>query len=44
MLATLLIAGCAQSVFAQDRVITGRVIDAETGRPVSGAISGFQKA
>ena len=37
MLATLLIAGCAQSVFAQDRVITGRVIDAETGRPVSGA-------
>lgn len=37
MLATLLIAGCAQSVFAQDRVITGRVIEAETGRPVSGA-------
>ena len=37
MLATLLIAGCAQGAFAQDRVLTGRVIDAETGRPVSGA-------
>ena len=37
MLATLLIAGCAQGAFAQDRVLTGRVIDTETGRPVSGA-------
>ena len=37
MLLTLLVAGCTQGLFAQERVVTGRVIDAETGRPVSGA-------
>lgn len=36
-LAILLIAGCARSLVAQERQVVGRVIDAETGRPVAGA-------